>query len=107
MKLVRKAKSARRVLVAACATVLASAAGVSAGKQTCDGGGGGGKWKSGANWVNGTAPAPGDALVFDGSVRLTPNNDFDAGTSFTGINFAPTASAFTLGGNQITLSGDI
>src|SRR5258706_5503832 len=107
MTLIRNAKSARRILVAACAAVLATAAGASAAIQTWNGGGNDDNWTSSANWVGGTAPVANNALVFDGSVRLTPNNNFAAGTAFTGISFVSTAGGFTLGGNSITLSGDI
>ncbi|HEV8607904.1 MAG TPA: autotransporter-associated beta strand repeat-containing protein, partial [Tepidisphaeraceae bacterium] len=107
MKLACEMKSSRRILLAACAAVLAGAAGASGAIQTWSGGGGDDKWTTGANWLGGTAPVANDALVFDGSVRLTPGNDFAAGTGFTGIGFAATAGAFTLSGNQVTLSGDI
>ncbi len=105
--MVRKAKSARRVLLAACAAVLATAAGASAAIQTWNGGGADDNWTTSGNWLGGTAPVANDALLFDGTVRLTPNNNFAAGTAFNGISFTAAAGAFTLGGNSITLSGDI
>ena len=43
-------------------------------------------WSTGANW-GGTAPVAGDALVFAGTTRLTPNNDLTASTSFSSITF--------------------
>src|SRR5881409_3160682 len=107
MTLVRKAKAARRILLAACTAVVATTAGASAAIQTWNGGGADDNWTSSANWLSGAAPVAGDALVFDGLQRLTPNNNFAAASSFTGIGFAATAGGFTLGGNQITLSGDI
>src|SRR3954469_11573652 len=107
MTLVRKAKSARRVLVAACAAVLATAAGASAGIQTWNGGGENDNWTNSANWLGGTAPVAGGAPVFGSSLGLPPSNELAALTSFTGIGFSSTAGAFTLGGNAITLSGDI
>src|SRR4051794_10640372 len=107
MTLVRKAKSARRILVAACGAVMLSTAGVSAGIDTWNGLGADDNWTTGTNWLSGVAPVAGDALVFDGFNRLTPNNNFAADTSFTGINFTAASGAFTLGGNSITLSGDL
>lgn len=61
-------------------------------------------WSDAGNWTPG-APNPGDSLVFSGSTQITPNNDTAADTLFGGILFAPTASTFTLTGNEITLSG--
>src|SRR5882724_11946874 len=107
MSVVREAKSARRILVAACAAALSAAAGASAATQTWNGGGADDNWTSSANWVGGASPVANDALLFDGAARLTPNNNFAAGTAFTGIGFTAATGAFTLGGNQITLSGDL
>ena len=58
-----------------------------------------------ANWD--VVPVAGDDLIFAGSVRLTPNNNFAADTSFASITFAVGASAFILAGNRITLTGNI
>ena len=70
----------------------------------------GSNWNA-ANWVGGSgassAAAPGDVLVFDSSTITGLNNDFGAGTSFAGITFNANAAAFTLNGNDITLSGPI
>ncbi len=63
-------------------------------------------WSSSANWGGGTLSA-GDALFFGGSQRLSNNNDFTAGTAFSGITFTNGAGAFTLGGNAITLGGNV
>jgi len=63
-------------------------------------------WSDGVNW-GGTAPLAGDALVFAGANRLTPNNDFAANTAFAGIAFNNTAGAFTLSGSNVNLAGDI
>ncbi len=60
-----------------------------------------------ANWTTAIAPKVGDSLVFDGSTRLTVNNDLAADTILGGITFNSTAGAFTLNGNSITLSGNI
>jgi autotransporter-associated beta strand protein len=74
---------------------------------TWSGGGGDDNWTTPANWAGGVAPAPGDALVFAGGVRLTPINDFPGGTAFTTITFDPTAGAFSITGARIELTGGI
>ncbi len=60
------------------------------------------------------APASPDGLVFDGTTKTTPNNNFPTDTTFTGIRFgaqigesAGSTGAFTLTGNEIDLAGDI
>ena len=63
-------------------------------------------WSTSGNWFTAT-PVAGDSLIFDGSVQTSPNNDLTAGTLIGGINFAPGASTFTLGGNQILLQGTV
>jgi autotransporter-associated beta strand protein len=53
-------------------------------------------------------PVAGDSLFFGGSLYLTTNNNnFAVATSFAGITFNSGAGAFTLGGNGITLGGDV
>ena len=74
---------------------------------TWDGGGGDANWTTGLNWAGDAAPLAGESLVFDGALNTTTNNDFTADTLFNGINFAGTASSFTLAGNGIILTGDI
>src|SRR5437016_5112378 len=71
---------------------------------TWNGGAADDNWSTGANW-GGVAPLPDDALVFAGLTRLTPFNDFAAGSNFSGITFSAGAGAFTLGGNPINLGG--
>ena len=72
-----------------------------------NGGGADNNWMTAGNW-GGTLPAsPGSALVFDGSTRLTNNNNFAANTVFSGIQFNATAGAFILGGNAVGLAGDV
>jgi fibronectin-binding autotransporter adhesin len=76
--------------------------------DTWSGGGGDNNFRTPANWVGGVAPSPGDILAFDGEVRLTPNNNYVAGTQFGGITFTPTvAGPFTLNGSLINLTGNI
>ena len=79
---------------------------VHAAPVTWTGGGANDNWTTASNWSPAAAVA-GDVLTFDGSTRLTPLNDFAAGTAFGGIAFAPAAGAFVIGGNSITLDGDI
>src|SRR5204863_864107 len=94
------------------AVVLASAMTFShrleAANRTWDGGGSDSNWTNPVNWDgNLTAPVASDALVFGGTVRLTPNNDNAADTAFGPITFNAGSGAFVLGGNRILLSGDI
>jgi hypothetical protein len=60
-----------------------------------------------ANW-GGTAPSAGDDLFFPGGTpRLTPNNDFSAGTAFSSITFTGATGGYTLTGNAINLNAGI
>lgn len=79
-------------------------ANLSAATVTWTGGGTTDNWSEAANW-GGTAPVAGDALVFAGTSRLTPSNNFAAGTSFASISFASGAGNFVLAGNAVTLTG--
>lgn len=76
--------------------------------STWNGGGTDDNWSTPANW-NGNVPVPGTAydLQFGGVQRLTPNNDFAAGSNFRHLTFNADAGAFTLGGNGFTLNGHI
>ena len=76
---------------------------------TWDGGGSDDNLRTAGNWVGDSAPDTNDVLIFKGTVRTTPNNDFTADTQFNGIIFSNTVAgqAFTLGGNAIDLGGDI
>ena len=60
---------------------------------------------SGANW--GVSLQAGDNLAFGGSTNTAVTNDTAAGTSYAGIAFMPGASAFTVGGNAVTLTDNI
>ena len=84
-------------------------AGVEARAATFTWGGGDKKtsdWTKKGNWTGDAAPADNstNAYIFQGSTRTDPNND-RSGITATGITFASGASAFTLGGNDITLQG--
>src|SRR5487761_2070831 len=70
------------------------------------GGGADGKWQTPANW-GGIPPSAGDALTFQGSIRLNNTNNYTVNTVFNGITFASPAAAFNLYGNPITLANDI
>ena len=72
-----------------------------------DGGGADNNWTTAANWDFDLAPVAGDDLQFAGATRTAPNNDFPADTSFASITFNAGASAFTVGGNRITLAGNV
>ena len=76
------------------------------GTQPVWNGGGSGNWSAAANWNN-VGIIPGDQLIFAGATTTSTTNDQPAGTAFNGVTFNPTAGGFTLGGNGITLTGDI
>src|SRR5262249_12124221 len=66
-------------------------------------------WSTGG-WINGNnPPLAGDSLIFSvqGSAGVSLNNDLTSGLQINGIMFNIVASAFTIGGNSITLGGDI
>lgn len=73
--------------------------------RTWTGLGGNNNWTTSANWD--AAIAPGDDLHFAGTTRLAPNNDTTADTSYNSITFDANAGLFVIGGNRITLTGDI
>ena len=72
-----------------------------------DGGGADANWRTAANWDANAMPLVGDSLVFTGAVRTAAVNNFGIATNFTGITFGSNASAFTLSGNQVRLTGGI
>ncbi|RYD67330.1 MAG: hypothetical protein EOP83_03045, partial [Verrucomicrobiaceae bacterium] len=96
--------SCRAVLLASAASLTVITA--SAATLTWDGGGDL-NWQTPANWIDDVAPVANDALVFAGSINLSPQNNFPAGTNFSGLSFAAGASAFTLSGNEVTLRGNV
>ena len=101
--------SARRKIQRILATTIASlvlASPVSAAVVNWDGGGGNDNIGNAANWNPDGAPASdlvNTDLVFDGTVRLTPN--FNAAFSANSITFASNAAAnaFTFGGSALTI----
>ena len=60
-------------------------------------------WNNSNDWIGGIAPTSGSTLTFTNSSITALTNDFSGGV-FTGITFAPGASAFTINGNAFTLS---
>jgi fibronectin-binding autotransporter adhesin len=74
--------------------------------NTWDGGGTDGKWSRLLNWDDDLLPTFGSGVIFAGATNLLTNNDLTALT-VGGLTFDPTADAFTLGGNAITLNGNI
>jgi autotransporter-associated beta strand protein len=72
---------------------------------TWTGGGADNNWQTPANWT--ALPNAGDSLNFAGSTRLTSTNNYPSNTAFGGVVFSSGGGAFVLGGNSITLLGDI
>lgn len=71
-----------------------------------DGGGANDNWGTATNWDNNLLPSFPAALTFAGTNRLTPNNNLSSLT-VSGITFDVAAGAFTIGGNGISLGGNI
>lgn len=73
-----------------------------------DGGGADNYWNNAANW-GGNLPVPSTSsdLEFQGTTRLTPENNFPASSTFRAITFGPGAGAFTLLGDGITMAGHL
>ena len=87
--------------------VLASLFALSAkAANTWDGGGDDDNWSTTNNWDTDTLPGFPAELTFGGVTRLTPTNDL-GGLTVNGITFAAGAGAFKLGGNPITLAGNV
>jgi autotransporter-associated beta strand protein len=77
--------------------------------QIWDGGGGDANWNTPANWDSDALPDFATAITFAGNIQRTNNNNLTADTVIGGINFTNTTTTeiFTLGGNRITLGGNI
>lgn len=75
---------------------------------TWSGGGGDNNWGTGANWA-GSPPPVGTTsdLVFAGSTRTNPFNNYTAFDDFRNILFASGAGTFSITGNAIDLFGKI
>jgi autotransporter-associated beta strand protein len=73
--------------------------------RTWTGGGSDSNWSDAANW-GGTAPSPGDDLVFaSGASALTAVNDFPSGTEFDAITIS--GAGYAISGNDIALLGGL
>ena len=59
-------------------------------------------WSADANWD--VPPVNSATLFFDGTTRLTPNQDSATVTNFASLRFKSTAGCFVLGGNAIGLT---
>ncbi|MCX6867595.1 MAG: autotransporter-associated beta strand repeat-containing protein, partial [Verrucomicrobia bacterium] len=87
-------------LLSLCGFVMLGAPSAQAANRTWDGGGGDDNWATAANWD--AAIATGDSLFFDGTTRLTPNNNTPANNDYN-ITFNSGAGAFALSGFAIDL----
>jgi autotransporter-associated beta strand protein len=63
-------------------------------------------WSTAGNWDNNSVPVFPHAVTFAGSTRLNNNNDL-SGITVSTMTFSNTAGAFTIGGNDVTLTGGI
>lgn len=75
-------------------------------QATWSGLGGDNDWKTKSNWVDNKNPGKTDAIIFDGSLRPINNNDLN-NLSPPSLTFNSGATAFTLNGNAISLSGNL
>ncbi|HEY4417341.1 MAG TPA: autotransporter-associated beta strand repeat-containing protein [Verrucomicrobiae bacterium] len=78
--------------------------GISVGQWT--GLGADNNWSTGGNWDNNSVPIFPHAVTFAGSTQLNNNNDL-SGITVGSFTFDSAAGAFTIGGNDIGLSGGI
>lgn len=107
----------RATAFAVACMLLAGPASLAAATRTWDGGGPGNNWNSwdtlflsptfgATNWNRANLlPANGDSLMFAGSTRRSNSNTHLS--SIANLTFAAGAGAFTLGGNHLSVSGDI
>lgn len=68
--------------------------------------GGDANWTTPGNWTPG-APVAMDTLAFDSLTQVYSVNNFAADTPFGGIIFPASAGGFTIGGNSLTLAGNL
>lgn len=64
-------------------------------------------WSVGANWVDGSAPTAGATLIFPETAGHKADGNNDLAIGFADISFTGATGGYTLGGNTITLSGNI
>lgn len=97
----------RRRLAAFSLALLVGVSQVSpAATLTWTGGGTDNNWTTANNFGAATIAA-GDYLQFNGSTRLTSNNNLAANTNIIGLSFLSGAGSFVLTGNTILLGGDV
>jgi autotransporter-associated beta strand protein len=97
----REARPARRPTLERLEERLAPATRVWDGGSAVDG-----NWTTAANWAGDVAPVPGvDDLEFPATAARKANTNDVTGATFLGLHF--TGSGYTLGGNAITLGGDL
>jgi hypothetical protein len=66
----------------------------------------GNNWNSAGNWTGtNLPPLAGDTLQFGTSAATAVSNDYAAGTSFGGLTFSTGASAYSMDGNAIAMTG--
>ncbi len=96
---------ARRALLSLVLVVIAVARLPAAKAQTWDGGGANNNWTNGLNWAGDVAPVNNGTanIVMAGVVRLTPT--VDLAQDIRTLTFNNTAGAFTISGQQLTISG--
>jgi hypothetical protein len=75
--------------------------------RTWDGGGANNYMTTAANWSDDIAPVAGDILVFSGSTRLSPIENFPRGTVFDSIIFANGGFSVSVGDMRLTPAGGI
>jgi fibronectin-binding autotransporter adhesin len=96
------------VALVSVASILGTASPLLAASRTWDGGGTNNNWSAPGNWDGDlTVPVTNDSITFDGTLRLANNNDLTGDAIFGPITFNAGAGAFVIGGNRITLGGDI
>ncbi len=66
--------------------------------------GGDNNWSTGANWVSGFSPGPGDFVTFAGTTQLTPN--MESSYSISSLAFSNNAGSFNIGtpGDNLTIT---
>ena len=96
----------RTALVTVQVLVLVSVFHSAVAANTWDGGGTNDNWGTAANWDDNLVPGFPAALTFAGTNRLSPNNEL-SGVTVNGLTFDAAAGAFKLGGNGISLGGNI
>lgn len=101
---IRRHSARKKVFLFALATAVLACAISPLEAQIWNGGGANNNWSTTGNWD--TAPVSPAPLTFAGSTRLANNNDL-ANFVANSITFDAAAGAFVIGGNDLTLSGNL